>query len=74
LFFERPDSGEGAILVHIDFPEGAEKEDPREFEELVKSAGVEALGLITGTRSTPDPRIYIGKAKLEEVREDVEFY
>jgi GTP-binding protein HflX len=74
LFFERPDSGEGAILVHIDFPEGAEKEDPREFEELVKSAGVEALGLITGTRSTPDPRIYIGKGKLEEVREAVEFY
>jgi GTP-binding protein HflX len=41
---------------------------------LVKSAGVEALGLITGTRSTPDPRIYIGKGKLEEVREAVEFY
>jgi GTP-binding protein HflX len=74
LFFERPDSGEGAILVHIDFPEGAEKEDPREFEELVKSAGIDALGLITGTRSTPDPRIYIGKGKLEEVREAVEFY
>lgn len=74
MFFERPDSGEGAILVHIDFPEGAEKEDPREFEELVKSAGIDALGLITGTRSTPDPRIYIGKGKLEEVREAVEFY
>jgi GTP-binding protein HflX len=74
LFFERPDSGEGAILVHIDFPEGAEKEDPREFEELVKSAGLNTLALITGTRTTPDPRIYIGKGKLEEVREAIEFY
>jgi GTP-binding protein HflX len=74
LFFERPDSGEGAILVHIDFPEGAEKEDPREFEELVKSAGLDTLALITGTRTTPDPRIYIGKGKLEEVREAIEFY
>lgn len=74
MFFERPDSGEGAILVHIDFPEGAEKEDPREFEELVRSAGLDTLSLVTGTRSTPDPRIYIGKGKLEEVREAVEFY
>lgn len=74
MFFERPDSGEGAILVHIDFPEGAEKEDPREFEELVKSAGLDTLALITGTRTTPDPRIYIGKGKLEEVREAIEFY
>jgi GTP-binding protein HflX len=74
LFFERPDSGEGAILVHIDFPEGAEKEDPREFEELVKSAGLKTHALIIGTRTTPDPRIYIGKGKLEEVREAIEFY
>ena len=74
MFFERPDSGEGAILVHIDFPEGAEKEDPREFEELVRSAGLDTLSLVTGTRATPDPRIYIGKGKLEEVREAVEFY
>ncbi|MEY8264071.1 MAG: ribosome rescue GTPase HflX, partial [Bermanella sp.] len=28
---------------------------------------------ITGTRSAPDPRTYIGKGKLEEVREAVEF-
>jgi GTP-binding protein HflX len=73
LFFDRPDSGEGAVLVHIDFPEGAEKEDPREFEELVDSAGLTALALITGTRSAPDRRTYIGKGKLEELREAVEF-
>ncbi|MFY0701794.1 MAG: GTPase HflX, partial [Bermanella sp.] len=45
----------------------------REFEELVRSAGLAALALITGTRSSPDPRTYIGKGKLEEVREAVEF-
>jgi len=74
LFFERPDSGEGAILVHIDFPEGAEKEDPREFEELVRSAGIDTLALVTGTRSKPDSKTYIGKGKLDEVREAIEFY
>jgi len=73
LFFDRPDSGEGAVLVHIDFPEGADREDPREFDELVRSAGRAPLALITGTRSKPDPKTYIGKGKLEEVREAVEF-
>lgn len=73
MFFDRPDSGEGAVLVHIDFPEGAEKEDPREFEELVRSAGGAPLALITGTRSTPDARTFVGKGKLEEIREAVEF-
>jgi len=73
LFFDRPDSGEGAVLVHIDFPEGADREDPREFDELVRSAGCAPLALITGSRSAPDPRTYIGKGKLEEVREAVEF-
>lgn len=73
MFFDRPDAGEGAVLVHVDFPEGADREDPREFEELVRSAGLAALALITGTRSAPDPRTYIGKGKLEEIREAVEF-
>lgn len=73
MFFDRPDSGEGAVLVHIDFPEGADREDPREFDELVRSAGLAPLALITGTRSKPDPRTYIGKGKLEEVREAAEF-
>ncbi len=73
MFFDRPDNGEGAVLVHIDFPEGADREDPREFDELVRSAGCAPLALITGTRSVPDARTYIGKGKLEEVREAVEF-
>jgi len=73
LFFDRPDSGEGAVLVHVDFPEGDDREDPREFEELVRSAGLAPLALITGTRSAPDPKTYIGKGKLEEVKEAVDF-
>ena len=39
LFFERPESGETAILVHIDLNSESEPEDPREFEELVIAAG-----------------------------------
>lgn len=71
MFFERPDSGETAILVHIDFPEGDDREDPREFEELVLSAGRDPLTIVTGARTCPDPRTYVGSGKLEEIREAV---
>jgi GTP-binding protein HflX len=67
LFFERPDSGERAVLVHIDFPEGDDREDPREFEELVLSAGGDPVAMVTGSRSTPHPRTFIGSGKLEEI-------
>jgi len=73
LFFDRPDTGEGAILVHINFPEGADREDPVEFEELVRSAGGAPLALITGSRSAPQARTFIGKGKLQEVREAIEY-
>ncbi|MCP5325366.1 MAG: GTPase HflX [Oceanospirillaceae bacterium] len=72
MFFERPDAGESAILVHIDFPEGAEREDPQEFFELVRSAGGNPVALIKGTRSRPDAKTFVGKGKLEEIREAVQ--
>lgn len=73
MFFDRPDTGEGAVLVHIDFPEGDDKEDPAEFEELVRSAGGAPLALITGTRSAPDAKTFIGRGKVDEVRDAIEF-
>ncbi len=74
MFFERPDSGESAVLVHIDFPEGDDREDPREFEELVLSAGGDPVAMITGTRSTPHPKTFIGSGKLEEIADAVRLY
>jgi GTPase len=67
LLFERPDSGERAVLVHLEL--GREDgEDPQEFEDLVLSAGGVPVAFITGQRRTPDPRIFVGEGKLEEVR------
>lgn len=70
--FDRPDSGEFAILVHINFFAEKEREDVQEFQELVSSAGVEALCVVTGSRDKPDPKYFIGKGKLEEVRFELE--
>ncbi|QTF91716.1 ribosome rescue GTPase HflX [Halomonas sp. BM-2019] len=69
MFFERPDAGETAVLVHVDFQDEQEREDPGEFLELVRSAGAEPATLLTGSRRRPDPRTFVGSGKLEELRE-----
>ena len=71
MLFERPASGERAVLVHVDFKDRDQAEDPREFEELVISAGGEPVAFIVGSRATPDPRIFVGAGKLEEIRQAV---
>lgn len=69
--FERPDVGERAILVHIDFTAQEDSEDPEEFRELVTSAGVEPVAVVTGSRKQPSPRLFVGEGKLEEIRDAI---
>jgi GTP-binding protein HflX len=67
--FERPKSGERAVLVHLDFSAQAEdQEDLEEFRELAISAGALPVAEITGARRHPDPKYLIGTGKAEEVR------
>ncbi|WP_456267835.1 GTPase HflX [Kushneria sp. AK178] len=68
MFFERPESGETAVLVHIDFQDSTEREDTSEFMELVRSAGAVPAALLTGSRRSPSPKTMIGEGKLEELR------
>ena len=65
--FERPDSGERAVLVHVFFPDGAGQEDLQEFTELVGSAGAIKVATVTGTRSSPEPKLFVGRGKAEEI-------
>ena len=71
MFFEREKGGDRAVLVHLDMQEEADREDSQEFQELVRSAGGEAVALIQGSRSQPSPRFFIGQGKLEEVQRAV---
>lgn len=66
--FERPRSGERAVLVHVDLHTERDKEELQEFEELVRSAGATPVAIVVGSRSTPDPKYFIGTGKAEEVR------
>ncbi len=71
--FERPQSGERAILVHASILGGAPDESEiEEFVELARSAGAVVADQIISTRRRPDPRFFIGKGKLEEVRASME--
>jgi GTP-binding protein HflX len=75
VFFERPDSGgEEAILVHVDFPEGANREDLSEFRELVISAGADPVDLVTTKRDVPHVKTFVGKGKVEEIAEAVRMH
>lgn len=65
--FERPRSGERALLVRIGLGGPPGKDELSEFEALASSAGAEVLAVITGTRKVPDPRLYIGSGKAEEI-------
>ena len=71
MFFDRPDSGERAVLVHLNLSSEAEREDPREFEELVLSAGGDPAAYVMGQRDGPHPRTFVGSGKLEEIRDEV---
>ncbi len=71
MFFERPDAGETALLVHVDFQDEQEREDPGEFLELVRSAGAVPATLLTASRQRPAPRTFVGSGKVEELRESM---
>lgn len=65
--FERPKTGERAILVHQDIGVCSDPEESQEFIDLAVSAGAEPLAVITGSRKSPDPRFFIGSGKVQEL-------
>ncbi|HEX2494894.1 MAG TPA: ribosome rescue GTPase HflX, partial [Steroidobacter sp.] len=70
--FERPRSGERALLVRIGLGGPPAKDELGEFESLARSAGADVLALITGTRRAPDPRFFVGSGKAEEIQSQVQ--
>jgi GTPase len=65
--FERPPPGEKAVLVHLAFPKTDYDADRREFVELARSAGARVTSVIGGKRQKPDPSLYVGTGKADEV-------
>lgn len=60
------------MLVHLKLESESQREDPREFEELVLSAGGDPVSYVMGARDTPHPRTFVGSGKLAEIGEEVQ--
>ncbi len=65
--FERPKAGQKAVLVHLEFPGADFESDRAEFIELARSAGAEVLEVVGGSRRLPDPGLFVGSGKAEEI-------
>lgn len=72
--FDRYEAGEQAVLVHIEFPNEGDREDLRELEMLVSSAGVNALTIVQGSRQSPHAKFFVGSGKAEEIAEIVKLH
>lgn len=70
--FERPQSGERAILLHASPGGTPDPNEREEFAELATSAGAVIVDEVISSRRRPDSRYFIGKGKLEDVQRSVE--
>ena len=67
--FERPQSGERAVLVRLGLGAPVDTEDLQEFRQLAVSAGAVPVASLTGRRERPDPRFFLGSGKAQELRD-----
>ncbi len=67
--FERPEGGERAVLVHLEFPDDKQREALAEFRELVEASGAVPVTTVTGSRRVPDPKYFIGSGKADQIRQ-----
>ena len=68
---DRSSSTTQAVLVGLDFGEADYSESLAEAKELATSAGVDALTVVKGRRQRPDPALFAGKGKVEEIADAV---
>ncbi|MBS0354115.1 MAG: GTPase HflX [Proteobacteria bacterium] len=66
--FDRPSAGTRALLIQVDFGQGSIEERLSEIGLLAGSAGACVVGIVQCRRQAPDPALYIGKGKAEEIR------
>src|SRR5690349_9063139 len=69
--FDRPGNGTAAVLVGLDFGETGYAESLEEIQLLTASAGVTTRAVIRGKRQRPDPALFAGKGKVEEVAQTI---
>ncbi|TVO50908.1 MULTISPECIES: GTPase HflX [Denitromonas] len=65
--FDRPEAGERAVLVQIDLGQDAIEERLAELVLLAQSAGATVETIVRAKRRAPDPALFVGKGKAQEI-------
>ena len=68
MFFDRPDAGRKAVILHVQFQGAASAAALDECVELAGTAELDVVGAVTASRRQPHPRWFIGSGKLEELK------
>ncbi len=63
---------ERAILVHLRLGDVPGSPSLAELRELAVSAGAEVVGVVEGTRHSPEPRLFVGRGKAADIRAQAE--
>jgi len=64
---ERPARANAAVLVSLDFGADGYAESSEELRLLVESSGLQPRAFIQGRRQRPDPALFAGSGKVEEI-------
>jgi len=65
--FDRPGTGDKALVVALDFGRADQAERLAEISALATSAGATVVGNVGGRRSRPDPAFFAGRGKVDEI-------
>jgi GTP-binding protein HflX len=65
---ERSSERNVAVLVGLDFGRGGYDESIEELGQLAASAGIQARAVVRGRRDRPDPALFAGSGKVEEIK------
>lgn len=68
-FFENTQKPESALLVGVDSGDFDCEESLSELAELAKTAGAEVQAKVTQKREKPDAATYIGRGRLEDIKD-----
>ena len=69
--YERSGSAADAVLVSLDFGEPGYADSLEEIQRLASSAGLRTRAVVQGRRQRPDPALFAGKGKVDEVARSV---
>ena len=66
---ERQNGRDRALLVEVDLGGGEPEARLAELKDLAASAGAEVAAIVTARRARPDPALFAGRGKVEEIAE-----